>query len=156
MDEKPATESYQSSSPSGKSIERAFSAHDDVPEQEGPAQDLAGPEQEPVALQPTFSKNAVSVNTTGTNNPEFEVDWDGDDDSMNPRNWSIWYKGMTIGFISWSTWCVVVYSTSYTTGLAEMGRDFHISSEPVVTLGVTSYRTCSLGILQSSLLTVYQ
>lgn len=92
------------------------------------------------ALHPTFSRNAASTNTTGTNNPDFEVDWDDDRDPMNPRNWPIWYKGMTIGFISWSTWCVVVYSTSYTTGLAQMGNDFHISSDPIVTLGVTSYR----------------
>ena len=39
-------------------------------------------------------------------------------------------------------WGIVVYSTSYTTGLAEMQQDFGISSEPVVTLGVTSYREC--------------
>lgn len=88
------------------------------------------------ALRPTFSRNAASINT----NPDFEVDWDDDHDPMNPRNWPIWYKGLTIGFISWSTWCVVVYSTSYTTGLAQMARDFHISSDPIITLGVTSYR----------------
>ena len=34
---------------------------------------------------------------------------------------------------------MVVYSTSYTTGLAEMQTDFDISSEPVVTLGMTTY-----------------
>lgn len=34
---------------------------------------------------------------------------------------------------------VVLYSTSYTTGLPDMMRDFHISSEPLVTLGITTY-----------------
>ncbi len=125
---------------SQKSIERVFSNHNNASKQEGPQETLACPDPSPIALKPTNSKNAASINTTGTNNPDYEVDWEDDDDPMNPRNWPIWYKGMTIGFISWSTWCVVVYSTSYTTGLAEMGRDFHISSEPVVTLGVTSYR----------------
>lgn len=139
-EEKVSTEFTHSSIHSDKSIERGFSIHDNVPEQEGPSEALAGPEPIPVALRPTFSKNAASINTTGTNNPDFEIDWEDENDPVNPRNWPIWYKGMTIGFISWSTWCVVVYSTSYTTGLAEMGKDFHIYSEPVVTLGVTSYR----------------
>ncbi|MCJ1285099.1 hypothetical protein MMC26_004437 [Xylographa opegraphella] len=85
-----------------------------------------------------LSRHATSIRTTGTTDPDFEVDWE-QDDPENPRNWPIWYKGVVLGFISWSTWVVVVYSTSYTTGLAEMQTDFHISSEPVVTLGVTTY-----------------
>ncbi len=133
-------ESSHSSLQSHKSIEHVVSNRDNVPNQESPQEILASPEPLPVALQSTISKNAASINTTGTNNPDFEVDWDDDNDPMNPRNWPIWYKGMTIGFISWGTWCIVVYSTSYTTGLAEMGKEFHISSEPIVTLGVTSYR----------------
>lgn len=139
-EEKLSSESTRSSLQFDKTTERAISNQNYVPEQEGPQEDLTGRAPSPEALKPTFSKNAASINTIGTNNPDFEVDWDDDNDTMNPRNWPIWYKGMTIGFISWSTWCVVVYSTSYTTGLAQMGKDFHISSEPVVTLGVTSYR----------------
>lgn len=86
-----------------------------------------------------LSRNATSVRTTGTNNPDFEVDWDDENDPTNPKNWPTWYKGLAVGFISWSTWVVVVYSTSYTAGILEMMRDFNISSEPVVTLGVTTY-----------------
>ncbi|KAA6411574.1 MAG: MFS multidrug transporter [Lasallia pustulata] len=85
------------------------------------------------------SCRGTSVGTTGPTDPDFEVDWDDDDDPANPRNWPMWYKGVTIGFISWSTWVVVLYSTSYTTGLPNMMRDFHVSSEPLVTLGVTTY-----------------
>jgi len=33
----------------------------------------------------------------------------------------------------------VVYSTSYTTGFTPMMSEFHIDSEPIVTLGVTTY-----------------
>lgn len=58
---------------------------------------------------------------------------------MNPRNWATWYKGLIIAVVSWGTWVAVVYSTSYTTGLSEMMHDFNINSEPVVTLGVTTY-----------------
>ena len=109
---------------------------------------IHGPEEPEKALtphvsqtstRPPLSRKATSIGTTGTNNPEFEVDWDGEDDPTNPRNWPMWYKGMTIGFISWSTWVVVVYSTSYTSGIPKMMQDFNISSEPVVTLGVTTY-----------------
>lgn len=84
-------------------------------------------------------RKATTIATAGTNNPDFEVDWNGENDSMDPRNWSRWYKGLTIASMSWSTWVVVVYSTSYTTGLSEMMVDFDISSEPLVTLGVTTY-----------------
>lgn len=86
-----------------------------------------------------LSRKATSVCTTETNNPDFEVDWDGENDPTNPKNWPTWYKALAVGLLSWSTWVVVVYSTSYTTGLQEMMMDFNISSEPVVTLGVTTY-----------------
>lgn len=54
--------------------------------------------------RPPLSRRRTSVGTTGTTDPNFEIDWDDDDDSANPRNWPMWYKGLTIGFISWSTW----------------------------------------------------
>ena len=137
--EKASVKSIRSSFPSDKSIEQAPSVHDQAPDIEDLEKDPALAIAPTASLRPTFSRNATSINTTGTNNPDFEVDWDDGNDQLNPRNWPVWYKGMTIGFISWSTWCVVVYSTSYTTGLAEMQTDFHISSEPLVTLGVTTY-----------------
>lgn len=125
--------------PSEKSMERPVPERDQTMESQD-TEKGAGFELFPTALRTTPSKVAASILTTGTNNPHFEVDWDDDNDPMNPRNWPVWYKGITIFFISWSTWCVAVYSTSYTTGIAQMQVDFHISSEPVVTLGVTSYR----------------
>lgn len=130
--------SITSSSLSTDSIERPLPLHDRAVNHED-AGDAVAPEALPTSLRPVPSNNAASIATTGTNNPEYEVDWDDENDPENPRNWSIWYKGFTIFSISWSTWCVVVYSTSYTTGLAQMQHDFHISSEPVVTLGVTTY-----------------
>lgn len=131
--------SMPSSSPSEKPLDQTAATHNQAVNHEDPREDAA-PEIFPTALKPTSSRNAASIRTTGTNNPDFEVDWDDEDDPTNPRNWPVWYKGLTIFFISWSTWCVAVYSTSYTTGIAQMQADFHISSEPVVTLGVTSYR----------------
>ena len=137
--EKASTKSTRSSFHSDESIEQVTSVHHHVPETENEALEKeAAPEISLVASK--ISHNPASFASTGTHNPDFEIDWDDENDQTNPQNWPVWYKGLTIGFVSWSTWCVVVYSTSYTTGLAEMQADFHISSEPVVTLGVTAYR----------------
>ena len=144
-EEKDSIKSIRSNSPSGDSSELPISVDDPAPSHEDPERRLA-PEALPMSLRPVFSKNAASIATNETNNPDYEVDWDDEDDPMNPRNWSIWYKGFTIFSISWSTWCIVVYSTSYTTGLTQMQHDFHISSEPVVTLGVTTYRELVIAI----------
>ena len=138
-DEKASVKSIRSSFPSVNSIEQAPSVYDEGPVIEDIEKDPALLVAPTASLRPTCSKNATSVNTTATHDPDFEVDWDDGNDQSNPRNWPVWYKGMSIGFVSWSTWCVVVYSTSYTTGLAEMQSDFGISSEPLVTLGVTTY-----------------
>ncbi|WEW55362.1 hypothetical protein PRK78_000792 [Emydomyces testavorans] len=85
----------------------------------------------------SLAQRATSVATAGTTDPNFEVDWEADDPE-NPRNWSLAYKGMVIGFLSWNTWAIVLYSTSYTAGLAELAREFHTSAT-VVTLGLTLY-----------------
>lgn len=73
-----------------------------------------------------------------TLDPSFEVDFE-DEDPQNPRNWPMWYKGLTIFSISYGTLIVVLYSTTYTAAIRAMQDEFHISSEPVVTLGVTTY-----------------
>lgn len=105
----------------------------DNPEKEFP------PRVSHVFDEPQLFCKATSIGTAVTNQPEFEVDWDDEHDPMNPLNWPLWYKGLTLGFVSWSTWVVVVYSTSYTTGIREMMDDFNVSSEPLVTLGMTTY-----------------
>ena len=134
-----SNKSIQSTSLSSDSIQRPLSVHGLAFDSEDPEKSVAAEDLQS-SLRPAVSNIAASIATNGTNNPDYEVDWDDDKDSNDPKNWPIWYKGFTIFSISWSTWCIVVYSTSYTTGLAEMQSDFHISSEPIVTLGVTSYR----------------
>lgn len=88
---------------------------------------------------PPLSRHATTIASTRSREPDFEVDWD-ENDPANPVNWSTCYKGLTIFSVAWSTFVVVVYSTSYTSGLRPMMTDFHLDSEPVVTLGVTTYR----------------
>jgi MFS family permease len=46
---------------------------------------------------------------------------------------------MVIGFVSFSTWVVVLYSTSYTSSMPGMMAEFGVTNEPVATLGVTVY-----------------
>lgn len=54
---------------------------------------------------PSLSKKVTSVGTTGTTDPNFEVDWD-ENDPANPRNWPLRVKGMSTAFLSWSTFTV--------------------------------------------------
>ncbi|KAI9692172.1 MAG: hypothetical protein M1822_006402 [Bathelium mastoideum] len=84
------------------------------------------------------SKSGVSVGTTGTQNPAFEVDWDGPDDPNNPVNWSLGYKSMVIAMMSYSTTVTVLYSTSYTSAIPGLMEQFGIS-QTVGILGVTTY-----------------
>ncbi|MCJ1475105.1 hypothetical protein MMC13_003765 [Lambiella insularis] len=115
------------------SIEELASIHED----DDPEKALT-PQISSVSERLAVSRIGTSIKTSGTTDPRFEVDWE-ENDPHNPKNWPVWYKGLTLFFISWSTSVVSIYSTSYTTGLVEMQSDFHIASEPVVTLGVTTY-----------------
>jgi len=86
----------------------------------------------------TYTQTGTSIATTGSRIPSFEVDFE-DDDPDDPRNWPMWYKGVTMGAVSFSTWVVVLYSTSYTSGMPGMMKEFNETSEPVATLGITMY-----------------
>jgi len=135
--------------PSEYSLQRpvsAVSADDYVRELTSPVRPL--PERilrEPPSQQAlhhtysTYSKNALSTHTANTQLPDFEVDWEDDNDPQNPQNWPVWYKAMAIAAISWGTFCTVVYSTSYTSGTADLMKDYGVKEE-VVTLGLTTYR----------------
>jgi hypothetical protein len=88
--------------------------------------------------RPYFTGTVTSIGTTGSRLPDFEVDF-GPNDPDNPRNWPLWYRGLTIGTVSYATWTVVLYSTSYTSSMPGMMKDFGIDNEPLTTLGITFY-----------------
>lgn len=67
------------------------------------ADDLANVESR--ASQPPLASRVTSVCTTGTTDPDYEVDWE-EKDPENPRNWPLWYRGVIVGFLSWNTWVV--------------------------------------------------
>lgn len=86
-----------------------------------------------------LARKVTTAGTTGTTDPRYEVDWEGDDDPNNPLNWSNWYKAFIIFTLSFSTLVVVYYSTSYTAGISQMMEEFNIQSQAVGTLGLTTY-----------------
>jgi hypothetical protein len=88
--------------------------------------------------RPYLTCTTTSIGTTGSRLPDFEVDFEPNDPD-NPRNWPLWYRGLTIGTVSYATWTVILYSTSYTSSMPGMMKDFGIDNEPLTTLGITFY-----------------
>ncbi|KAI0123642.1 polyamine transporter 3 [Xylariales sp. AK1849] len=93
-------------------------------------------------------QTTTSVGSSASRPPDYEVVFE-DEDPENPRFWSRWYRGWLIFCISFTTWVVVFYSTSYTASISGLMDEFGISSAPVATLGVTTYL---LGLASGSLL----
>ena len=51
----------------------------------------------------SLSERVTTIATNATADPDYEVDWDGDSDPENPKNWNLMYKSMGIVFLSWNT-----------------------------------------------------
>ncbi|KAH8422814.1 MFS transporter [Aspergillus melleus] len=88
--------------------------------------------------QPSLARKITSIATNGTSDPNYEVDFEDEADQTNPKNWSLKYKAFGIAVLSYNTLIVVLYSTSYTSGVAEIAAEFD-SSNTIVTLGLTFY-----------------
>ncbi|KAI8631830.1 major facilitator superfamily transporter [Xylariaceae sp. FL1651] len=89
------------------------------------------------ALQEVMrTQTATSVGSSASRPPDFEVDF-GEDD--NPREWPLWYRAWTIFVISFSTWIIVLYSTTYTSSIPGLIKEFDVPDETIATLGVTTY-----------------
>lgn len=101
-------------------------------------QDVITPHISRISIPSLAARKIDSVATTGTSDPNFEVDWEDENDPENPHNWSAAYKGMVIAFLSWNTLVVVLHSSSYTAALAAIAKEFEVS-ETLVTLGLTTY-----------------
>lgn len=96
----------------------------------------------------TRVRTATSFGSSASRPPDHEVVFD-DDDPENPRNWSLWFRSWMIFAISYTTWVVVFYSTSYTASIPGLMEAFDVTSTPIATLGVTTYL---LGLATGSLL----
>jgi hypothetical protein len=85
----------------------------------------------------------TTVQTNATQDARFELDFT--DNGENPQDWPMIKKAMVIFFMSFSTLIVVMYSTSYTSGIPGMMRTFGIESKTLVVLGITTY-LCGLAL----------
>lgn len=52
---------------------------------------------------PSLARKTTTIGTNATSDPRYEVDFEDENDRMNPKNWSLRYKGMGIAFLSWNT-----------------------------------------------------
>ncbi|KAK3305759.1 major facilitator superfamily domain-containing protein [Chaetomium strumarium] len=85
-----------------------------------------------------LTRTRTSLASVASRLPEFEVTFEPDDPE-NPKNWPLWYRAYTILTVSYATWVVVLYSTSYTAAIPGVMAEFGVSSRPVATLGLTTY-----------------
>ncbi|CAK7222245.1 hypothetical protein SBRCBS47491_004800 [Sporothrix bragantina] len=96
-------------------------------------------EAEMAAREPiSHAMTTTSLGSVASRLPDYEVSFT-DNDPKNPRNWPLWYRLWIVFSISYSTWVVVVYSTSYTAAIPGVMQAYNVTSEAVATLGVTTY-----------------
>lgn len=94
-----------------------------------------------------YTRTTTSVGSVASRPPDFEVVFEPGDPE-DPRNWPLWYRAYTLVVLSYSTWVVVLYSTSYTASIPGLQADFGVDT-PIATLGLTTYL---LGLAAGSLL----
>ncbi|KAK3689832.1 major facilitator superfamily transporter [Podospora appendiculata] len=86
----------------------------------------------------SHSHTRTSIGSAASRPPDFEVVF-SPDDPENPRNWPFWYRSWITFVVSFSTWVVILYSTSYVSSIPGLMVEFDIDNSTVVTLGVTTY-----------------
>lgn len=82
-------------------------------------------------------RTGLSAASATSRPPDFEVVFE-DNDSDNPRNWSLWYRGWILFSIAYSCLIVVLYSTTYASSIPGLMEEFG-ASNTVTTLGLTTY-----------------
>lgn len=95
----------------------------------------------------TYTRTGTSIASVVSRPPDFEVFFQ-EGDPENPRNWSKWYRAWIIIAVSYSTWVIVLHSTSYTAAIPGI-MDEYGSTQTVTTLGLTTYL---LGLAVGSLI----
>lgn len=100
---------------------------------------LSGQIPQDVLQHVRSTATAATGTSTWSRPPEYEVTFDSPTDAQDPRQWPFWYRMWTIFCVSYSTWVVVLYSTSYTATISGLKAAFAEQSSTVVTLGVTTF-----------------
>ena len=88
-------------------------------------------------VAPSLERTWTGKSTMTNSDPNFEVEFE-DDERGNPMNWPLWYKGIVLAVMSYSTTTVVLYSTSYTSAIPGMKDAFGITDSEGI-LGMTTY-----------------
>ncbi|TID12908.1 mfs general substrate transporter [Venturia nashicola] len=79
-----------------------------------------------------------SITRMESRHPNFEIDFE-EGDAADPHNWPFWYRSAVLFFVSYSTLTVIMYSTSYTSGIPGILLTFHIQEQTLAILGITTY-----------------
>ncbi|KAK4042986.1 major facilitator superfamily domain-containing protein [Parachaetomium inaequale] len=85
-----------------------------------------------------LTRTLTSIASAASRPPDYEVTLEADDPE-NPKNWPLWYRAYTVLAVSYATWVVVLYSTSYTATIEGIMAEFGVTSRPLATLGLTTY-----------------
>ncbi|KAF2453723.1 major facilitator superfamily domain-containing protein [Lineolata rhizophorae] len=105
--------------------------------------DASGDEESPKSKEE--SAESPSDESPSGDEKQFEVGWDGPDDSMNPKvRLSFVHKWVIVFIISSCSLCVTFASTVYTSIYIQVIPEFNTSRE-VATLGL-SFFVCGLGL----------
>jgi len=128
-EEKPSKEFNSVASIALTEIEKPVSE-----EREGKELDIE--KQEPAANS-DFAKE--SLDEAGNENPSNIVDWDGEKDPENPRNWSRGKKLMNVGIISVSSLTSPLASSMVAPGVAALMREFHSDNRLLSSFTVSCY-----------------
>ncbi|KAJ4292962.1 hypothetical protein N0V88_005626 [Collariella sp. IMI 366227] len=86
-----------------------------------------------------LARTRTSITSSASRrDPDFEVTLD---EAENPETGGrpLWYRAYTVLSVSFATWVVVLYSTSYTATIEGIMEEFDVSSRSVATLGLTTY-----------------
>jgi hypothetical protein len=91
--------------------------------------------------QAPLSRVQTGTTSIASRPPDFEVVFSSDDPDApaNPKSWPLWQRAWIIFCVSFSTWVVVLYSTSYTASIPGLMLEYDVSNQSIVTLGVTTY-----------------
>lgn len=89
-------------------------------------------------------KQQTPSGATPKEGKDFEVQFDGDSDPMNPKSMPTWRKWLAVLIGSGCSLCVTCASALYTSTYDQLEKEFNISRE-VATVGLTTY-VCGLGL----------
>ncbi|KAI9696910.1 MAG: hypothetical protein M1820_007985 [Bogoriella megaspora] len=105
-----------------------------IPAQHGRTSSGDEDEERSIGARPNGSTTVGS----GGRDKQFEVNFDGEDDPLNPKCKSKLQKWIITLIVASCSFCVTATSTLYTSTYAQLEREFHISRE-LATAGLTTF-----------------